>query len=296
MPKQKKAVNAEEELSKMEEELATPTEEETPEQSEGQASDEDSPPSEEKDIEEESKEDDANDSSEDLTDNEISSLSDKAQKRFRDMAQRLKELESKKVEPKKEEPVVNLREDFPMGNVEIDDSVIAPSNLPWSNGQPAINPNEYKRHVATAAKDVVEQVLNTRENARREKAIYEAFKSDLEKVRSSYPELNDVESGPKYDNNLAEKVATYYKPIFEEYRKKGKYYRFDAFVDDWMSIKERGRSEGADEVRSAVNKQAGEQAFRPSGESVSESPSLEKKLKSVKSIDELESLESELSR
>jgi hypothetical protein len=301
MPKPKKAVSADEQLEKMEAELAAETPQEDQEQSEDPTFDEDSPPSEEKDIEEKLEEDDANDSSEDLSENEISSLSERAQKRFREMAQRLKELEQSKekpIEETQEDSVVDLGEEFPIGDVEIDDSVVAPSNLPWNkrDNEPAIDPSEYKRHVARAAKDVVEQVLTTRDNARRNKAIYEAFKSDLEKVRSTYPELNDIEAGPRYDNDLAEKVATYYKPIFEEYKNKGKYYRFDAFVKDWMSVKERGRSEGADEVRSAVDKQDGEQAFRPSGESISENPSLEKKLKSVKNIDELEALESELSR
>jgi hypothetical protein len=297
MPTKKEAVDAEEQLAKMEEELAASAKQEDPEQSEEQTSDEESPPSEEKAAEEELEEAGANDADDNLTEDEISLLSERAQKRYREMAGRIKELETKKQEPPKEDPVVELEDEFPIGDVEIDDDIVSPARMPWdrSTDTPSIDLATYKRQVAQAAKGVVEQVLSAREERKRQQTIFTAFKDDLEKVRKDYPELDDIKAGPEYDEDLASKVATYYKPIFEEYKAKGKYYRFDAFVKDWMSLKERGRSEGADEVRSAVDKQDGEQAFRPSGETIDDKSDISKKLKSVKTIEELEALEADLS-
>ena len=297
MPVNKKAVQVEEELAKMEEELANLPEQEELQQSEEQPFDEDSPPSEEKAAEETSSNTNANEVAQELTEDEISLLSEKAQKRYREMAQRIKELEGRggKAEPAKQSPVVDLTDnEFPVSSVEVDADVVSPTNLPWDTRTetPSIDLETYKRHVADAAKNVVEQVLSAKEDAKRRQAIYNSFKEDLNRVRETYPELNDIEAGPRYNEDLARKVATYYKPVFEEYKSKGKYYSFDAFVKDWMSVKEAGRSEGEDYVRSTVERQGGEQAFRPSSETIEESSDFSKRLKSVKTIEELEALES----
>jgi len=297
MPVNKKAVQVEEELAKMEEELANLPEQGELQQSEEQTFDEDSPPSEEKAAEENSSDTNANEVAQELTEDEISLLSEKAQKRYREMAARIKELEGRgsKAEFAEQSPVVDLNDnEFPVSAVEIDTDVVSPAKLPWdtSTETPSIDLDTYKRHVAEAAKNVVEQVLSAKEDAKRRQAIYNSFKEDLNRVRETYPELNDIEAGPRYNEDLARKVATYYKPVFEEYKSKGKYYSFDAFVKDWMSVKEAGRSEGEDYVRSTVERQGGEQAFRPSSDTIEESSDFSKRLKSVKTIEELEALES----
>lgn len=289
MAKNIKAVRQEEaeELEKMEAEAnanANPESETVEKPSGEKTSESESAPEEEKTPQEEDIEtEQETEQEEDLSDEEVSKLSEKAQRRFRKLVKKVKELSSKKREPRTDpyEAFKGIEEEVSLP--EIDVELGEEPKLPWetTSQPPEITVEDYKKHVSEAAYKASENVI------RRER-ILSRIASDAKMLEEKYPELNP--DSDSYDPNL-----TSY--LYREFRQKfssDNNLRLSKHVEDFMNFKRSSKEEGRKEVVRNVARQAAEQAMSPTAEPPAKPMTVTQKLKRAKTIKELEELESQL--
>jgi len=276
--KKTKAVSNDEELTKLEATLdATNTEEQIVDKVEPTTESDSAPAKPNLVTEEPVVETSTTD--EELTDDELSKVSDRAQRRIRELVAKVKALENSRPEP-----VVDMGSVEPKG-----DDMKLPWELPKADG----DYEAYLREVArTTAKETFNESWKMNKEAERNVRIMDSLSKDIELVRSRYPELN--ETSPQYNAELTTRVANWYKPQFEKFKSEGKYARFDAFVDDLMSLRSQGVERGRQEVQSRVAKQAAEQTLPTSTGVEAKEVSVEDLIKGAKNIRELEAYEKQI--
>lgn len=278
MPNEKnEAVSVDDQLAEMEANLAAEMEaEENEDTKDDQTSETESPTSEEKATEEEPQAEDAKPEQESSDEVDISQLSEKAQKRYRQMAQRIKELESSQVDYTKPEPKVEAEFDYEKA-----------TGLPWDTTK-EITKFEYEQQVAKTAENVVKQTLAEERRLEAEQKIKQNLLQDIDKVKDKYPEFED--------KPWANDAVEWYRNTFETYKSQGKYYSFVNYIDNLMGIKSEGEQEGKEQVRSKVKKQAAEQAIPAGSGEQTREITYQDLLENAQSPDDLEKLEAEINR
>lgn len=199
-----------------------------------------------------------------LSDDEVKQLSAKAQKRFKHLSKLNSELNRE---------LAFLRKNTPKTEPAPEPKR---TPLPWENeDEPDV------AQIATEkARETVMETLRT-------ERILSTIKEDVKEVEAKYPELNP--NAPEYDRVLLAKVSTWYKAQFKENNE----LRLKDFVEEVFALRERGIEKGRQEVTGKIAKQSAEQALTPSGGRV-ETSSVEEKIRSARSISELEALEKSL--
>lgn len=295
-----KAVDREAELEQMEQELAVSSQEQDQEVEEDFTSEQESPPENEKSVEDKESDSEANADNEDLTDDEVAQLSQKAQKRYRDMAKKIKELESKikpspKVTDGNDDHVVRLGSiDVPQ--VEIPTSKDVPRIPAYNDPKEVVEAYEREKMVAdvaakTATKATRDMLLQEKTRDREQK-IYTMLLDDITQAKIDYPQLDD--ESDSYDASLSNKVADWYRPLFDKHKSGGNYYSFKSYVDDLMSLKNVGVEEGKKEVRLKVARQAATQTLPTSSGQPTKEVTVTDLIKDAKSLADLEKLEARL--
>lgn len=199
-----------------------------------------------------------------LSDDEVKQLSAKAQKRFKHLS---------KLNSEMNRELAFLRKNTPKTEPAPEPKR---TPLPWENeDEPDV------AQIATEkARETVMETLRT-------ERILSTIKEDVKEVEAKYPELNP--NAPEYDRVLLAKVSTWYKAQFKENNE----LRLKDFVEEVFALRERGIEKGRQEVTGKIAKQSAEQALTPSGGRV-ETSSVEEKIRSARSISELEALEKSL--
>lgn len=285
--RQQMAVKHDEELAKLEEEVAAqlsePKEEEAQvEQEDEETSTEESAPEETKPPVEEPQEPkpEAEGKEEgEFQDEDVDKLSDKAQKRFRQMVDKIKELEAEKIrrerykfdkpEEVKEQPKEPVREPT--------------FRLPWDKA-PQEDPAVIARNTAR------EETQRTIQEER----VGMWLEQDLGYVETQYPELNP--SSPEYDKEL----DFYLEDAFKAKIKADSSYRLKDHVDSFMNQRKKAEKKAMEKVRlekaERLSKQKSEQAVVGTTTVDTPEPKVEDKLWGVESIKDLEKLEAEVNR
>lgn len=295
--KKVKAELAEEELKRMEEELVSSPEENPEVSEEDSTSETDSPTENEKSIEEES-EDEVSSTESEEEDQDKVQLQEKSRERFHKLANEKKRLAEENEQLKQKLREESLVKDMNKGLPEVPRDT-APdlsdkvNRLPWEDQErPEITPEEYQKHVTDTAQRIVDARLA--EKDRKEaltRRIWNAFEADVSKVQQEYPELN--ETSESFDKDLATKIAVRYKKEFQREVPSGKYVSFKAYVDDLMSIRNKGVEDGRKKMSDTITKQKATQPITDSG-SPPTRKDIKQQLDSVKTIEELEALEKSL--
>lgn len=199
-----------------------------------------------------------------LSDDEVKQLSAKAQKRFKRLAKLNSDLNHE---------LAFLRKNTPKTEPAPEPKR---TPLPWENADEP----DVAQIASEKARETVMETLRT-------ERILSTIKEDVKEVEAKYPELNP--NAPEYDRVLLAKVSTWYKAQFKENNE----LRLKDFVEEVFALRERGIEKGRQEVTGKIAKQSAEQALTPSGGRV-ETSSVEEKIRSARSISELEALEKSL--
>ena len=277
-----KAVSNDEELAKIEESLVPDTAQDQEVAKVEQTTEPGSLPTEEKAAEGVPSEDT---STEDmgLTEDELSKVSEKAQRRIRDLSRKVRELS---VGKSREEPVIDL------GDIEPRQTV-TDNRLPWE--KPYGSDETDEERVRRIAEETAQQTFNKswRENKRAEQQLRltETLERDIEYVKAKYPELD--ETSKQYNDALATKVVSWYRPQLDRLRGEGKYANFVTFVDDFMSLRKAGDEHRKQETALKVAQQAAEQTL-PQGGDASMDITVDELIRTAKSLKDLEQLEKQI--
>lgn len=330
MPSQK-AEEVEKNLAKLEEETNQELQKE-PSKPEGEggketpksdsAPDKETSPKDEKPEEQKPAGQPADEPEDDLNEEEVQQLSAKAQKRFRKMAQTIKELKEKGqkkevVTPKSdipiEEPVVDDLEDF--SDVEEPEAPKTPEKeekpkkkLPWEsdeepdeNGEKVLTEEEIEAKTRKISQEETQKTLRAEKEQKYNRAIVNRLSSDVKLIESTYDILNPKPdmtgtkatnknygkpTNPNYRQDIAKTLTETYKRLF----KADKRVRLLTFVQQQMGLIEQGKKLGKEEVESTVNKQDAEQPLTPSGGAPRKNNAMDA-IKNATTIEELEAAE-----
>lgn len=189
---------------------------------------------------------------------ELSSLSPKGQNRFQRLANENRRLRERLGEGMY---AAATTEGQKPGAIE--------SSLPWANqsvSEPReITEEQYKQDIAAEADKVVQERIAQYERQQR-------LKDDVRTLESTYDELNpDSEA---YNKDLSDLLAKQFLDV----RKGNPDASLSEYVENIMSLRERGREEGKSEVSGKILKQAAQQAVAPAGDTTSTEGSLEEEL------------------
>lgn len=254
---------------------------------------------------------------EDLTDEETQQLSVKAQRRIKRLVEERNAARDELTKLKPSKPASTTDE----GDEPESEQVFDPGTgkqptkpagdnkgkkLPWDtttdeeeNGERSMTQEELDAMVEAKAKQTVESTLKQREYDRAVQESTKKLHSEISEIETKYPELNpqaDKEgkpTNPDFDPKLVNKISGLYKVAFRDAWGKGKYLSFSRFVDSLMSLRKSGEEKGKSEVTAKVVRQAAEQALGPSG-TPAKKGSIEDKIKTAKTIEELEALEQDI--
>lgn len=241
----------------------------------------------------------AEEAEEDLEEEEVQQLSAKAQKRFRKMAQTIKDLkekgQKKEVETPKtdvpiEEPIVDDLEDF--SDVEEPEAPKVPEKetkpkkkLPWEtdeedkpddDGNKVLTEKELEDKTRKISQEETYKTLRAEKEQKYNRAIVNRLSSDVKLIESTYDILNPKPdmtgtketnknygkpTNPSYRQDIAKTLTETYKRLF----KADKRVRLLTFIQQQMGLIEQGKKLGKEEVDLTVNKQNAEQPLTPSG-------------------------------
>lgn len=215
-------------------------------------------------------------------DEEMSQLSEKAQKRFRDLVDQKKKLEQELLQERKNrllsQPGVGSKPASPTDNGSKGGSPTAP--LPW-DGSREITTEEYEKAVEDKAQKIVQGEL------KKEKMLA-SIRTDVKSIEGDYAEYNP--DSEHYDEALVVRTSEWFKVL----HKQNPDLSLRAFVDELMSIKSKGATEAKSTITAKVAKQAATQALSPTGVKANAQTTVEDRVKSAKTLKELEALEAEI--
>lgn len=283
-----KAVN-DQELEQLESTLASTPIEEPEVTDEDSTSSTESAPVETKSSEAVEDQSIANTEEDELAEDEVTKLSEKAQRRFRKLSEEIKSLTaSLETYKTKEKGIFDMLDTPNPSEVSAtEQSSTSGFRLPWEKYEGGeINLDDYKRDVELAASKIIDEKLSKSE---RNREIIDRLKTDISVIKSLYPELDD--SKPFYDEGLSVKIASYFRPLFDQARSKGEYFSFRAFAEDIMGVRELGKKEAQNEIAKKVTRQVAEQPISSETDFVSKERSTEDLIAGAKTFEDLEKLE-----
>ena len=152
--------------------------------------------------------------------------------------------------------------------------------LPW-DGDREITVEEYERAVEDKAQKIVQGEL------KKEKVVA-ALREDVSAVEKDYPEFKP--GSPVYSEALVVRVSEWFKILHRQNPE----LRLKSFVDELMELKSKGASEAKTQITAKVVQQAATQALTPTGIKPTAQADINDKIKSAKSLKELDALEAEI--
>lgn len=175
-------------------------------------------------------------------------LSKRAENRFRNLANKVRELETQK------------QPDIPP---EFTPPWMREQHQPLVQPGQELTPEEYEQHIVAKANAIVELQMSRyqQQMAQQRKAEEAALKLDKEtqEIESKYGELNP--DSEHYNEKLSERII---KQVKRELSR-NPYASVKEIVEDLMAIREDGRNRGASEVTESTIRQMSEGAVTPSG-------------------------------
>jgi hypothetical protein len=277
-------------------------EEQTP--AEGSAPKEIEAPTEEVEVAESPEPQGEGETASETSDEEIlSSLKDKGQRRFRELSKRAALAAELEKRVKALEQLVGKQKPLIEPVPEAESESVQPTGLPWDESlEPReVYEEEYNQEIESKASQKAEVITRQQLKDYHEKMEdLQTLQRDLDIVETEFDELNPgkrdavtnevVEPNPDYDQELAIKIATWFK----ERRKANPTLRLVEFVRDLMSLRNKGTEQGRREASAEVVRQAASQPIVPSGTPTGGSTSLDQMISDARSMRELDEVEKSL--
>lgn len=200
-------------------------------------------------------------------------LSKRGQKRFRDMAQSLKESHEANAALQREK----------------EDLIRSLQFTSSQDGQDysEVTADQYERDVANRAEQVVRRTIVRERIEDQKNRAQQQFLKDIEFVTKKYPVLD--ESSPDYDPKFDTLVGDYYEAIVE----RDPNARLTDVVEEFVDMREASLDKARKEQAAKVAKQVSKQALSPGGDAP-ERDSIISRIKDVDSEEDLEKIRREI--